>query len=91
MSHSIIRSVPILDVTLQLGVSHNRYVSRVHPNHPKPHQILSFQKVKPAELAQQMTLDVGNAWGILHAILDTCMGQPEGKYVILKDPNQVRD
>ncbi len=46
--------------------------------------------MKPLELAQQMTLDVANAWGVLHAILDTCMEQPEGKYLILKDPNQVR-
>ncbi len=56
---------------------------------PKTHQILGVQQVKPAELADQMMLDVPSAWGVLHAIVDACLEQPEGKYVILKDPNQV--
>lgn len=64
------------------------YVSRKHPVDPKTHQILGVQQVKPAELADQMMLDVPNAWGVLHAIVDACLEQPEGKYVILKDPNQ---
>ena len=64
-------------------------MSRQHPSDPKTHQILGIQQVKPAELAQQMMLDVGNAWGVLHAIIDTCLEQDEGKYLILKDPNQV--
>ena len=65
------------------------YVSRQHPVDPKTHHILGVQQVKPAELADQMMLDVPNAWGILHAIIDACLEQPEGKYLILKDPNQV--
>ena len=66
-----------------------RYVSRKHPTDNKCHEILGIQQVKPAELAQQMTLDIGNAWGVLHAIIDTCLEQPPGKYLIMKDPNQV--
>ena len=66
-----------------------RYVSRKHPTDNKCHEILGVQQVKPAELAQQMTLDIGNAWGVLHAIIDTCLEQPPGKYLIMKDPNQV--
>ena len=68
---------------------HCRYVSRKHPTENKSHEILGVQQVKPAELAQQMTLDIGNAWGVLHAIIDTCLEQPPGKYLIMKDPNQV--
>ena len=68
-----------------------RYVSRKHPTDNKSHEILGVQQVKPAELAQQMTLDIGNAWGVLHAIIDTCLEQPPGKYLIMKDPNQVGD
>lgn len=64
-------------------------MSRKHPTENKSHEILGVQQVKPAELAQQMTLDIGNAWGVLHAIIDTCLEQPPGKYLILKDPNQV--
>ena len=66
-----------------------RYVSRKHPTDNKSHEILGVQQVKPAELAQQMTLDIGNTWGVLHAIIDTCLEQPPGKYLIMKDPNQV--
>lgn len=29
-----------------------------------------------------------NAWGVLRCIIDTCMKLPEGKYLILKDPNK---
>jgi len=47
------------------------------------------QQVKPAELADQMMLDVPNAWGVQHAIIDACLEQPEGNDIILKDPNQV--
>ena len=65
------------------------YVSREHPRDSSKHKILGVQQVKPAELAQQMTLDIGNSWGILYTIIDTCLSQPPGKYLILKDPNQV--
>ena len=71
------------------------YVSRVSMLDSSRHEILGVQHVKPVELAAQMTLDVGNAWGILHAIIDTCQklpvnsGQSETKYFILKDPNKV--
>ena len=66
-------------------------MSRKHPSDNKSHEILGVQQVKPAELAQQMTLDIGNAWGVLHAIVDTCLEQPPGKYLIMKDPNQVHE
>ena len=29
-----------------------------------------------------------NAWGILRCLIDTCMKLPQGKYLILKDPNK---
>lgn len=29
-----------------------------------------------------------NAWGILRYIVDTCMKLPQGKYLLLKDPNK---
>lgn len=64
------------------------YVSRRYPVDPKTHMILGVQQVKPTELADQMMLDVPNAWGVLHAIVDACLEQPEGRYHILKDPNQ---
>ena len=71
----------------------NSYVSRKHPRELVNHEILGVQQVKPAELAQMAALDVGNAWGVLQAIIDTLRGFPQeektSKYLILKDPNKV--
>lgn len=71
---------------------HFRYVARSHPKDSNSHQIVGIQTVKPLELAQQTSLDVGNAWGVLRAIINTCFDQPydpNQKLLILKDPNQV--
>ena len=71
----------------------NSYVSRKHPHVSDNHEILGVQQVKPEELAQIAALDVGNAWGVLQAIIDTLRGFPQegktSKYLILKDPNKV--
>ena len=71
----------------------NSYVSRKHPRDLYNHEILGVQHLKPAGLAQMAALDVGNAWGVLQAIIDTLRGFPQegktSKYLILKDPNKV--
>jgi translation initiation factor 3 subunit D len=68
------------------------YVSRKHPKDSSNHEILGVQQVKPVELAQMATLDIGNSWGILQAIVDVLRGFPReektSKYLILKDPNK---
>lgn len=43
---------------------------------------------KPREFADQINLNMDNAWGVLRCIIDTCMKLPEGKYLLLKDPNK---
>ncbi len=68
-----------------------RYVSRINPRDSSNHQILGVQTEIPSKLATQLTLDVSNAWGILHAIIDYCRELPPGKYLIMKDPNKVSD
>ena len=65
------------------------YVSRVNPRDSSSHQILGIQTEKPEQLASQLTLDIQNAWGILHAIIDYCRELDSGKYIIMKDPNKV--
>ena len=35
-----------------------------------------------------LNLNIGNAWGILKAIVDLCLQLEEGKYLLLKDPNK---
>ena len=66
------------------------YVSRTNPKDSTQHIILGVQQFQPLELAKQMTLNVNNAWGVLRAIIDTCLKLPPGKYTILKDPNKAR-
>jgi len=35
-----------------------------------------------------MNLNLNNGWGIVRTIVDMCMQMPEGKYVLVKDPNK---
>lgn len=64
------------------------YVSRVNVRDSSRHVILGTQPFKPTEFANQINLNMDNAWGILRCIIDTCMKQKDGKYLILKDPNK---
>lgn len=64
------------------------YVSRIHSRDSTKHSILGTQQFKPREFADQINLNMDNAWGVLRCIIDTCMKLPEGKYLLLKDPNK---
>ncbi|ORX88426.1 translation initiation factor eIF-3, subunit D [Basidiobolus meristosporus CBS 931.73] len=64
------------------------YVSRAHPKENTRHVILGTQVFKPAEFAAQMNLSLQNAWGILKAMVDICLRLPEGKFILIKDPNR---
>jgi len=64
------------------------YVSRLRAVDSSKHVILGTQQFKPKEFADQIALNMDNGWGILRVIVDTCMKLPEGKYLILKDPNK---
>lgn len=64
------------------------YVSRVHIRDSSKHAILGTQQFKPKEFADQINLNMDNAWGVLRCIIDTCMKLKQGKYLILKDPNK---
>ena len=43
---------------------------------------------KPRDFASQMNLNLANGWGIVRTICDMCLKMPEGKYVLIKDPNK---
>ncbi|KDR08942.1 eukaryotic translation initiation factor 3 subunit D-like [Zootermopsis nevadensis] len=64
------------------------YVSRAHVRDSSKHVILGTQQYKPNEFATQINLNMDNAWGILRCIVDICMKQKDGKYLIMKDPNK---
>ncbi|KAI5478983.1 translation initiation factor eIF-3 subunit 7 [Pseudohyphozyma bogoriensis] len=64
------------------------YVSRVNPRDAHRHTILGTQWYKPRDFATQMNVNLSNGWGIVRTIADLCLAQPEGKYVLIKDPNK---
>lgn len=35
-----------------------------------------------------MNLSLTNGWGIVKAVIDMCLQLPEGRYVLMKDPNR---
>lgn len=64
------------------------YISRSSPKDENRHVILGTQWYKPKEFAIQMNVNLANGWGVVRTIVDLIMKQPEGKFVLLRDPNQ---
>jgi translation initiation factor 3 subunit D len=63
-------------------------VSRQHVRDSTRHVILGTQQFKPLEFANQINLSMDNAWGILRCLIDQCLKLPDGKYLLMKDPNK---
>ncbi|KAF8341451.1 translation initiation factor eIF-3, subunit D [Cantharellus anzutake] len=64
------------------------YVSRVNPRENTRHVILSTSTVRPSDFASQLNVSLPNGWGIVRTIADLVLRQPEGKYLLVKDPNK---
>ena len=64
------------------------YVSRMQVRDTSRHVILGTQQFRPADFASQINLNMDNAWGILRCIVDLCMKEEDGKYLLVKDPNK---
>jgi len=64
------------------------YVSRNNPKDSFSHVLLGIQLYNTKEFATQINLNVRNMWGILRLIIEECMKLPNGKYILLKDPNK---
>lgn len=63
------------------------FVSRVQPTDSFRHTILMMRKFEPKNFAQSVGVQVSKLWGCLKTIIDTCLEQENGKYVLLRDPN----
>lgn len=46
--------------------------------------------MRPNDFAAQLNVSLSNGWGIVRTVADLCMKMPDGKYVLVKDPNRVR-
>lgn len=77
------------DAELTGSASSFRWVSRATPRDASRHIILGTQTSKPRDFASQNNVNLANGWGIVRTIADLAFKQPEGKYVLLKDPNKV--
>jgi translation initiation factor 3 subunit D len=64
------------------------YVSRAGPRDNSNHVVLSVQTSKPKDFAQQIQLGMDNCWGSARALIELALAQPEGRYLLLKDPNK---
>lgn len=64
------------------------YISRANPRDPSRHIILSTASMRPTDFAGQLGVSLANGWGIVRTVTDLCMKMPEGKYVLVKDPNK---
>lgn len=64
------------------------YISRANPRDNTRHVILSTASMRPTDFAAQLNVSLANGWGIVRTVTDMCMKMPEGKYVLVKDPNR---
>lgn len=64
------------------------FVSRINPKNAYEHTVLATQTYRPNDFASQITLDMGSMWGIFRLFVKLLSDQPEGKYVIMRDPNR---
>jgi translation initiation factor 3 subunit D len=64
------------------------YVARANPKDNTRHVLLGTQAYKPRDFAASMNISLTNGWGIVKAVVDMCLRLPEGKYVLVKDPNR---
>ena len=64
------------------------YVSRAASNNAYDHVVLGTQFFEPKALAAQVALNLPTMWGIVKMLCELLLAQPDGKFVLLKDPNK---
>ena len=64
------------------------FCSRVAPKNPYEHVILATQFYRPKDFATQITLSEGQMWAMMRMFVHLFQKQPEGKYVLMREPNK---
>jgi len=64
------------------------FVSRKEPKNAYEHQILATQFYRPKDFAVQITLSEGQMWAMMRMFVGLIQKQPDGKYVLMRDPNK---
>lgn len=62
------------------------YACRVTPTTADKHHLVYVHKIKTQYLMQNLNLAYNNCWGIFKSIVDIVRREPDGKYVMVKDP-----
>jgi len=63
-------------------------VSRKSPKDPYRHDILKVERfIKPETFASSARVRISHLWGVLKEIIDAAKKLGDGKYLLLKDPN----
>lgn len=64
------------------------FCSRTSPKNPYEHVVLATQFYRPKDFATQITLAEGQMWAMMRMFINLLNKQPEGKYVLLREPNR---
>lgn len=64
------------------------FVTRGQVKNNTQHTVLATQSYKTMEFARQIALRTSSMFGILKDLVDRLMDMPEGRYVLLRDPNK---
>jgi translation initiation factor 3 subunit D len=64
------------------------WIARVSPNDRVRHELLNIQDLEPDELANQMSLNTANGFGILKALLDLFIELDSKHLVLVRDPSK---
>jgi len=64
------------------------FCSRTSPKNPYEHVVLATQFYRPKDFATQITLAEGQMWAVMRMFINLLNKQPEGKYVLLREPNK---
>lgn len=63
------------------------FVSRVTPKDNTQHIIVGVLGRDPNQFSSQINLNLNNGWGIVKSVVNIATALDDGKYVLIKDPN----
>jgi len=64
------------------------FVARKNNKDPTRHDILQVQRFKTDAFALSARVKLSHLWGVLNEIIKACRALEDGKYLLLKDPNE---
>lgn len=63
------------------------FASRVSPKDNTQHNIIGVVSREPKQFAEQINVNLNNGWGIFKSVVNIATAKDDGKYVLVKDPN----